>query len=532
MSAATLRFVAVTICAILAAARAFAGSALPEQTVTMWTPCAEWSLRNPTHEGNPFDLAAKVMFRHESGQEVRTTEMFYAGRDTWKFRFAGTRLGRWAFTTASGDSDLDGHSGTVNVVADRRDPNAIGFMSNDGQTWQWEGSKMGFIPQLVMIGANQGASPALYDTPGEVHQLTAAFLGHHGFTGFHTSVIGGHWFTFGAGTRLTSDMKNPDPRTFAALETLITSTHRLGGLVHIWAWGDRGRGQTPWEIEGGINGSVDRRLQRYIAARLGPIPGWSMGYGFDLDEWTNEQDLDSWNRFMQAHMGWHHYLGGRPKGPNGGTRHGHYNGWNDGMEYSSYEHHKPDYEVCVGALAELRDQPVLSEDRNRVRGRRKDWTEEETRRGLWQSTMAGGVGNIWGHLNANDKVAGTGVYGNKDELKTYSTFWFYKGRFLPGMTRTNQRSDDTDEARPNDVNRDRNTRVLMASRDQVIFYRQDASSIHMDLSGMSEPQPAIAVDTTKPYREIRIGPVRPGEQTWTAPHRSDWAIAVGRFEKP
>jgi len=501
---------------------------------TVWSPTLEWTLKNDSYEGNPFDLVAKVTCTHESGKEKRVTEMFYAGDDTWKFRFTGTRTGKWTFTTqADGrdgttkDDQLHGRDGVI-VVKPNPDPDANSFLANDGQTWVWEGSDRAFVPQLVMIGDNGLSDPKWYREPAMVDRLIKTFLGQHGFTGFHSYSIGGFWFAIDAGTELTSSMKNPDPRTFAALETLITRTHGAGGMVHLWAWGDRGRKQTPWEVEGGINGPVDRRLQRYIAARLGPLPGWSMGYGFDLDEWVTSEQLDAWNRFMQSRLGWRHFLGGRPEGPNGGVQHSKYNAWNDGLEYAAYEHHKQDYEVFVGALAERKDRPAFSEDRNRVRGRRKDWTEEETRRGLWQSTMAGGVANIWGQLKTRDKVVHTGVYANKDQLKTYRVFWFDKGRYVKGMTRANHLSDDTEKAKPNDVNHDTNTRVLQASDDRLVFYRQDASSIHMDLANLSGPQPAVAVDTTKEYKEIDLGTLKPGEHTWKAPHKSDWAIAVGK----
>jgi len=48
------------------------------------------------------------------------------------------------------------------------------------------------------------------------------------------------------------------------------------GAHPLWAWGDEQRRMTPkrW----GINGKVDRRLQRYICARLGPLPGWSIAF--------------------------------------------------------------------------------------------------------------------------------------------------------------------------------------------------------------------------------------------------------------
>ena len=62
---------------------------------------------------DPFDLVATVTFTH--AKEARTTEMFYAGADTWKFRFTGTRTGAWSVSTSSSDSDLDGYTGYVTV---------------------------------------------------------------------------------------------------------------------------------------------------------------------------------------------------------------------------------------------------------------------------------------------------------------------------------------------------------------------------------------------------------------------------------
>ncbi|MBN2130764.1 MAG: hypothetical protein JW741_14780, partial [Sedimentisphaerales bacterium] len=74
---------------------------------------------------------------------------------------------------------------------------------------------------------------------------------------------------------------------------------------------------------------------------------------------------------------------------------------------------------------------------------------------------------------------------------------------------------------------DENTRVLRSGHTRYIFYRQDAASVHMDLSALAAPAPAVAVDTKKPYEEIRIGPLAPAVHTWQAPYASDWAIAVG-----
>ena len=120
-------------------------------------------------------------------------------------------------------------------------------------------------------------------------------------------------------------MKSPARCCIAAALTALAR--------HLWTWGDEQRNMTP--ARWGINGNVDKRLQRYIGARLGPLPGWTMGYGFDLDEWVKVSELDVWRDYMHDHLGWPHLLGGRPAGPNRGTDHSQYGRWNGPLDYAN-----------------------------------------------------------------------------------------------------------------------------------------------------------------------------------------------------
>ena len=92
----------------------------------------EYSLRNATWSGNPFDLVAKVTITH--GDDVRTTEMFYAGDNTWKFRLTPTRTGEWQFSTSSDDAELNGHSGSITVQR-RANENMKGFLTHVGNKY-------------------------------------------------------------------------------------------------------------------------------------------------------------------------------------------------------------------------------------------------------------------------------------------------------------------------------------------------------------------------------------------------------------
>ena len=265
-------------------------------------------------------------------------------------------------------------------------------------------------------------------------------------------------------------------------------------------------------VKWGINGPEDKRLQRYIAARLGPIPGWTMSYGFDLWEWAEEDDLREWHGYMHEQMGWSHLLGGRA----------HKNKLTqiyEGLDYASYEQHRPDYEIYVDTIEARPNKPSFSEDRFRIRDESapyayKNYTMEMTRRGLWHSTMAGGVANIWGNLTGGGTHSdGSAPYPKPEWIKTYAQF--FEWRFFADMTRCHEMSDALCLKRP--------------LNSHFLFYKEDTSSIDMDLSEMREPQRVVALDAKRPYAEIDLGRFQPAKQSWSAPCPSDWAIAVGDF---
>lgn len=472
-----------------------------DQSGTQWVPL-EWSVEAANVAGNPFDVIATVTFTHTSG-EVRQTEMFYNGGSTWKFRFTGTQPGTWTFVSASSVAALNGLNGTVSIAANNA---GSGFVTGYGSKWGWTGTGEVFAPQFVMVGG-----PQYYHADyGRIQSDIQTFIVEHGFSGFNTPVFC-RWFDINQPVCSNTTPADPDFRTFEALEQLIAHVYAQGGVVHIWMWGDDSRDQNPSQFWG-LNSAVDQRLQRYIAARLGPLPGWTMGYGFDLFEWVSSGELTAWHDYMHAHMGWDHMLGAR-------SSTNQLDQLSEAMDYSSYEQHRPDYNMYVQTIQERPGKPSFSEDRFRIRdeGREKDYSTDDTRRGLWHSTMAGGVANIWGNLigaaGANEGDTTSLAYPNKPQIKTY--FQFFDNRFLADMSRCNDLTDGYC--------------LKTGSSQQYVFYREDAASIQLNLSGMSGSQPAIAVDTKLPYAEISLGTLAPQNHTWQAPYSSDWAVAVGTF---
>jgi hypothetical protein len=475
-------------------------------TAKLWEPI-EWSFSNSTYSGNPYDLVATATFSHATEDNI-VTELYYDGGNNWKLRFTGTATGVWSYTTSSTDSDLNNLSGSVNVTDN---PGVAGFATKyaNGNRWGLTGLNQAFVPQFVMYLA----PPDYYNNLNEIDDGIEIFFGDHGFNGFHTSVFC-RWFDLYKDSydEFSTTNPDPDPRTFEALELLITKAHAAGGTTHIWVWGDEQRKMTPIGFDGGKNGTVDRRLQRYICARLGPLPGWSMGYGFDLQEWVNAGDLQTWHNYMQNHLGWSHYLGARA--PDMTQIY-------DGLDYSSYQQHRPDYNMYIQGIEQLHPgKPTFFEDRFRVRDNvypDKDYTEEMTRQGLYHSTMAGGAANIWGYLIPLPSNDASHQYPNKHWILTYSRFFGLitapnNHRFTKDMVRDNALTDGV---------------CLRETNDFYVFYRENTSSISMNLSGMSGSQMAVAVDCKDHYEELPLGVLNPSQHTFTAPHTSDWVVAVG-----
>lgn len=497
------------------------------KTGLRWYPYLEWSIENPSREGNPFDLEARAVFLHQGTGRSITTPLFYDEDDVWRFRFTGVETGEWTFQTFSDDADLDGWSGKA-TITENPNPEAHGFMKAFGSKWGWQGTETAFVPQYVM-----GKEPAAYlneDGSVDTSLIDAdvrEFVDGHGFTGFHIPVQG-DWFDGG----------NPDVRMYRVLERLIRQVHERGGGCHIWLWGSgssQEEGTGPVGLAGGPMSEMDRRNLRYLAARLGPLPGWSMGYGFDTENgWASREELEAWKAFLEEWMGWGHFLGARvgydekglfavtprpPRPPHdAGFRSpiaDEYTTWLGG-DYIGYTSYRPLYPRYVQALYHHPEKPSFEEDRFRLRDAAqwsyKDYSEELTRRGLWHAAMAGGVANIWGNLLPESDHEGSRPYAIKEQIKTYARF--FEDRFLKEMV--------TEYAGPE-------LRLVTSEGTRAIVYREDAGVVRLDLRRMNGRLPAVAVDAKGAYEEIDLGTLSPGLHTWKAPYRSDWAVAVGAF---
>ena len=377
----------------------------------------------------------------------------------------------------------------------RNDRGEVGTYKNK---FIWTGTGKAFVPNYIMIDVLSGKLNEI--TEENLDSFIDEFIHGHGFTGVHVGVAG-QWFHIGD-SKITANDTVPDIRTFEKLALIIEKVYQAGGCTHIWLWGDDQRDQTPKSTRDGVMGRQDKMILNMIAQKLGPLKGWTMGYGFDLFEWTNEQQLSEWHDYMWSKPGWNHLLGAR-------SNKNELNQISEKMDYSSYEYHKPWYDTLRVMINKRPSKPSFSEDRYRIRNNppskwpEKDYNEDETRRSLWHHTMAGGIAGIWGTLD------GDGIYGNKDALKCFSIFWNDKKRFKKDMVVDNDAT---------------NGYGLRESDTHYVVYKEDTDKVAYVFKGKAKR--VVAVDTKKKYKEIELGKLKAGDHIFEAPYVSDWAMSV------
>ncbi len=420
---------------------------LPEESVhkPVWE-CYEVEVTSSIGEHEP------VWITHEDGDRHRTLT-FRDNARTW-FRFAPTKQGTWQFST-----------GGQITITDERPEYAQGFSAGRDKKWVRTATGRAYVPQWVM-----------YDAP-DLDAGIREFIDGHGFTGFHI-------------TNLRDFLKNP-----GYFEAVVLKTYRAGGTTHFWVWGDAQRNQTP-----DTYGQDVRRLYLELAARLSPIPGWSVGYGFDLHEWASASEVEQFRATLNRHSSYRHLVGARGEKNR-------YQALSEDLDYSSWEWHRPTYQDYVQHLEHSRaGKPAFSEDRFRIREPsnypEKDYTEALTLTGLWDSLLAGGVANIWGKKDVDSEYSLP--YAINHKIKTYRRFvdnYFHLALevskpIAPGLHCL--KGDYTICKTP--------------STAALVFERQDAW------------RKIVAVDIHQPYHELEYA--APSSGTLELPRQSEWALVV------
>jgi len=387
-----------------------------------------------------WDVEGSCAWVHQDRVTRRTSLLWYSGSgDTYIYRFGASLPGRWTGLTRSPVAALDGLEFTVDVIPSSN-PNRIGWSGQlPGKPSAWahqqgpEGKLVQHTPILIMMPDVQ----RWHDDLGAMRAFITEFNDHHGFNGGHISTIGRGWFEASSTGNLDAAPAAPDVRTFAALEAAAAAWSERGGWLHLWMWGKSGSGDFS-RLPGGYNGALSRRINRYLAARLGPVPGWSMGLGWDVEFWVDETKLKWWLDDLIPQLGgWHHWIGHRYSDSNIGqgrdpdpTNKGQYLSrgiaWNTlrpgNEQYAGWEHWSTltsDRAIEAGLKA-VPARPMMSEDRFRRREgawRQKDMhSDNDILKEIprWANL---GVAAIYGRFIENSGFGGSDSWPNKASIK-------------------------------------------------------------------------------------------------------------------
>ena len=481
----------------------------------------EWSIVNNSFSGNPFDLVAKVRFVHVSGKHKHETEMFYAGDSIWKYRFTGTALGKWTYKTESVDPELDGITGTV-VVKENSNPDIKGFLTHVGNQYAiWSGNQpelSAYWFNVYMDGVKFPSSvgglnkKAYHESPFFNYRSTTHIKDYIQATknvGFDIIfIIPGHPHVWTDGTTVGNG-KNPRLETFDILDSLIIIAHNQGSLIHLWMWGDQQREATPIPLEGGINGLVDQRLQRYLAARLGPLPAWSMGYGFDLHEWTNTDELNKWASFMHEHMGWDHLLSARGYIIKGKNNINSYDGYGRKVPLTSSNAGPANFLEVLENMQSDTSMPHFYEERHIYLRKGHNLDMDGTRQLIWWNMMAGGMGCWFGFFD-NSPYNEAKPYPNPEQIITAKRFW--NNHFILGMKSIYH--TDT-------------PMLISPDEKKLIIYQEETDKVNLDFTKLQgKVFQAVAIDTKKEYKEIKLKGLKTSGKIWEAPYASDWVVII------
>lgn len=234
-----------------------------------------------------------------------------------------------------------------------------------------------------------------------------------------------------------------------------------------------------------------------------------MSYGYDLEEWVTPQEVRSWWAYLHAHLGWPHLLMARESDTRAPRLV--FDLGDVDLDVASNDDRPTDdyFDSAVAQLASA-DVPVMFE-RRFLHMRDDVWNMDVTRRALWQLTLAGGAGAVWGVLFDDGPP-----YPEPAQLRTHQRFW--RDRFTLDLDRPG-RLPGVDGAYT----------LRDGAGHRAVFYAEATASVPLALSGMHEPLRGVAVDASSAYHEIDLGALSAVDQVWTAPYASDWAVAVGEF---
>ncbi|MCF7707552.1 MAG: DUF5060 domain-containing protein [Verrucomicrobia bacterium] len=341
---------------------------------------------NASWEGNPYGLQFKAVFESPSDRSL-TQFGFYAGGNTWKIYFMPDETGVWSYTTISPDADLDGHTGEF-ICKSSDLPGALVGAGENGNRWKY--ADAGYVMPLIWgVGAyKKGIGHFRAHNPDDPNVRAAINK---------ASDIGAILLNTGAIVLAKRDWAKAWPN-----DAMPYVNGKEGIIFNPVFWDnlnatmdyarDRGMGfyfmlytddaLKPDNLGIAPDSKSERRLFRYVTARLAPYPVVLWDSGIDITEYRNHAWINRFTDWFRRNDPWKHPVSSRHGGGSG-----------------SAVAENQTYDSVGGAFMPKRDEllkhlrktvPTAHTDHWRVFISRGDWTNRKIRNAVWYCGLSGG----------------------------------------------------------------------------------------------------------------------------------------------
>ncbi len=337
-------------------------------------------------QGNPHDLSFQGLFTSPSGKQMRH-HGFYDGQDKWKIYFMPNEVGRWTYRTVCAAETLDGLRGAFECV-----PSDLkgSVLPDPLKPNRWKTTEGDHVMPLIWGVGSYHDGRAHFRAHGADHPLVMRALMHARevrATWLHTCAIvlkRDDWaehFPMEAMPYLEGkEGIHFNPVFWDNLNSRMDAARDLDMGAYVMLYTDDGL--RPDRLGIRPHSAEERRLYRYLMARLAPYPLILWDSGIDISEYRDAVWIDDFTDWFHQNDPWRHPVSSRHGGGSG-----------------SVIPARQTYESLGGAFLPSRADlllqfgkpfPTAHTDHWRIFIPRGAWDNDKIRKALWRCALSGG----------------------------------------------------------------------------------------------------------------------------------------------
>jgi len=351
--------------------------------VEIYSRC-EFSFRNDSRSGNPFDLEFDAEFISPSGRVMKQVG-FYAGNNVWKLFFMPDETGKWRYKTSSPDTDLNGKEGKFVCVKSGRE---VPLMAS-GKQWRLKTGE-GYFPLIWAPTLPDGAQwgfrgRAFADKDVQDALLFSAEIAKANLLGIGELVVAPvGWAKDWPQSALPYVVGKEGDEFYTPfwdeLNKKLDAAASMNMGAYLMIFGDDEMNPNRYGIT--PNSVKEKRLFRYIVARLACYPHLLWDTGIDIGEYRDDKWINYFAEWFLQNDPWQHPVSSRSGGGSGGIMP------DKGTYFSTGGADLPSRKQLLQQFADTKT-PIAQTDHWRPFISRGNWTTDKIRTAVWRCALSG-----------------------------------------------------------------------------------------------------------------------------------------------